>query len=363
MSAIPGITESAPARPLFVNNLDEMVKGQGLSAKSAHLVKEVAALLGAEASVRINNTSSAARVQSAGETVGATGIPALDNPDDVKAKEADLEKLICYLQLETDKKQAELAKDRIELQKGELESRHAEQKEKLQKSLDEMDKAAKSSLLTKIFGWLMAAAAVAFAVVSCIATGGVAVGAVIGAVMAVGMAILTETGAMSKMTEALADFLEDKLGMDKMAAQIVAAVAICVAMIALALAGGSVGSAIQNAVQAGAQAGAMVAATSVQTAAQTLQKGVDIAMKGMGLAAVGASGYASYRGYESGMAQADVTEAKKFLALMRQKLEETQEELQAILDRIQDVYSNIIAILKSETDTQNEIARQIGAMA
>lgn len=363
MSTVPGINERAPQRPAFVNNLNELTKGQGLSEKSVQLVKEVAALLGTEASVRVFNSSAAARIQEPGSVTGATGIPAIDNPDHEKVKEADLEKLISYLQLETDKKQTELAKDRIELQKGELETRHTEQKEKLQKSLDEMDKAAKSSLLTKLFGWLMAAVAVAFAVVSCVATGGVAVGAVIGAVLAVGMAILNETGAMDKMTEAIADFLKDKLGMDKMAAQIVAAVTVCVATIALALAGGSVGTAVQKAIQAGAQAGTVVASTTAQATAKTIASGMDVAMKTMGVGTVAAGGYASYRGYEAGMAQADVTEANKFLALMRQKLEESQEELQAILDKIQDVYSSIIAILDSETETQKEIAGQIGAMA
>lgn len=354
MATIPGINERAPQRPVFVNHLDELVKGQGLSEKSIHLVKEVAGLLGAESSVRVSNKPAGIQNAQVGAPNGPTGVPALDNPDDVKAKEVDLERLISYLQLETDKHQAELAKDRIELQKNEMEARHAEQKEKLQKSLNEMEKAAASSNFSRIFGWLMAAAAVVFAVVACVATGGLAAGPLIGAGIALTMCVLNETGVTQMATEKLASALEN-LGMSKMAAQIASSVAIAAIMIAVALGTGSIGGL--------SSAGSTAATSTVQAMAQSARSTLDIGVKLMGVVAVGAGGYAAYRGYEAGYAQADVSESEKFLAMMRQQLEESQEEMQAILDRIQQLYSDIISILGSESDTQAEIARQIGQMA
>lgn len=358
MATIPGINERAPQRPVFVNQLDELVKGQGLSEKSVHLAKEVAALLGSEASVRITNKSAGIQNAQVGVPNGPTGVPALDSPDDAKAKEINLERLISYLQLETDKHQAELAKDRIELQKNELETRHKQQKEKLQTSLDEMSKASASSTFSKIFGWIMAAAAVALAVVACVATGGLAVGPLVGAAVAIGMSVMNELGVIEKLTEKFASALED-LGMSKMAAQIVAAVAIAAAMIVLALAAGSIGSLFKSA----SQVGAAVANSTLQATAKSVQTGMDIGVKTMGVAAVGIGGYAGYRNFEAGYAQADVMETEKFLAMMRQQMDESQEELQQILDQIQNVYAKMITILGSETETQNEIAQKIGTMA
>lgn len=362
MATVPGITERAPQRPSYVDQLDAMTKGQGLTEKSIQLVKEIVGLMGTDPSVRVTNTPASVRTAEPGSPTGTTGVPALDSPDDPKAKEADLEKLISYLQLSTDKQQAELARDRIQMQKNSMESRHTEQKQKLDKSIEEMDKAARSQLMTKIFGWMLAAIAVALAVVASVATGGLAAGPLVAALMAVGMAVMNETGVMEDLTQALAGALEDA-GMSKEAAQIVAAVTMAVAMIALALATGSVAGVIQNALSTGTQAASMIAATTVQATAQSVQAGMDIAMKSMMAASVAAGGYASYRSYESGLAQSEATDADKYLQIVSQQLHESQEELQFILEKIQGCYSEIVEILDSETNTQNEIAKKMGTMA
>lgn len=362
MAEIPGITERAPQRPMYVNQAAEMAKGQAVTEKGTQLIRDVAALLGTDRAVRVTNT---AFVQTAGETgtmTGATGIPALDNPDDPKAQAADLEKLIAYLKLENDQQQAEMAKDRIELQKGELEKRHAEQIDQLKETLAEMDKAAKASLLTKIFGWLMAALAVVFAVVASVATGGVAIGAVVGAVAAVTLAALNEAGVVEELTEKLAEALKDA-GMSEMAAQIMAAVIMAVASIVLTVGAGAGTGAIANAIAKSAETAAKVAMTSAQVAATAAKTALEIGMGAMGAATTLVGGAASYQGYKAGMAQADLSEMEKFMAVMRQQLEESQEELEAILNQIQNGIAAIIDILSSETDTQREIASQIGAMA
>lgn len=357
MAEIPGINEQARQRPVYVNQAAEMAKGLGITEKAQTLVKEVAGLLGSERSVRVSNAS-ATQTAEVGTPTGATGVPALDNPDDAKAKEADLEKLIAYLQLENDEQQAEMARERIEVQKNNLETQHKDQMEKLQKSLDEMDKAAKASKISKIFGWLLAALAVVAAVVTCVATAGAAapcIAAGIGAAIAVGSMVLSETGAADKIIEGLAKgitALVKAFGGDISddAAKMIASVAYSLAIMAAGLA--------CSFVSIGTAASAAVSSTMriVQTATQLLNTG-------LGVASTGVNAYGVYANYESGMASADLSETEKFLAQMRRQLEECQEELQAILEQIQAGFQQVVAILSSETDTQKDIAQQLGAMA
>lgn len=358
MIDVPGVNERAESRPIFVNQVADMAKALGLTEDAQVLAKEIAGLLASQASVRVTNAAAPASAADAGTATGATGAPALDEPDDPVQKAADLEKLISYLQLDTDKRQAELAKERIELQKGEMDRRHAEQMGKIRESLDQMDKAAKANLATRIFGWLMAAVSVAIAVAACIATGGIAVGAVVGAVVAVGMCILNETGAMDKITEKLVDALKDA-GMSEQNAQIVAAVAVAVAMVAISLGAGAGGSAVQGFVKGASQA----ASVAAMATAKSVQSGVQIAGSVLGAGAAVAGGVAAAENYKAGMLKAETTEMDKFLAVMRQRLEESQEELEKILQQIQNVYSDIAAIINSAIDTQSEIARQVGQMA
>lgn len=357
MSDVPGVNERMPQRPVYVNQVSDMAKAMGLTEDAQVLAKEVAGLLASQASVRVTNTAAPAATADVGTATGATGVPALDNPDDANQKAVDLEKLISYLQLETDKHQAELAKERIELQKGEMDQRHAEQMDKIKESLEQMDKAAKSNLATRILGWLMAAVSVAIAVAACVATGGIAIGAVAGAVVAIGMCVMNETGAMDEITEKLADALKDA-GMSKEAAQIVAAVVMAVATIVISLGAGFGGNAIQGLVKGASQAA--VAATAT---AKSIQSGAQIAGGALGIGTTVAGGVAAAENYKSGELQAETTEMEKFLAVMKQQLEESQEELEKILEQIQNIYSDIASIINSAIDTETEIAQKMGQMA
>ena len=357
MAEIPGINEQARQRPVYVNQAAEMAKGLGITEKAQTLVKEVAGLLGSERSVRVTNNATMSTAE-VGTPTGATGVPALDNPDDMKAKEADLEKLIAYLQLENDEQQAEMARDRIEVQKNNLETQHKEQMEKLQKSLDKMDKAAKANKISKIFGWLLAALAVIAAVVTCVATAGAAapcIAAGIGAAIAVGTMVLNETGATDKIIEGLAEavkWMANLFGgeISDDAAKMIASVAYSLAIMAAGFA--------CSAVSIGTAANAAISSTMriVQTATQLLNTG-------LGVASTGVSAYGTYANYQSGMTSADLTELEKFLAQIRRQLEESQEELQAILEQLQNGFQQVVSILSSETDTQKAIAQQVGAMA
>lgn len=345
-----------PAAPRTTPNVDlaaSLSKGLGLSEKATQAVKEVAAILGNRS---VNVTAPAASRNETGTVAGPSGVPVLDNPDDEKAKEADLEKLIAYLQLENSKEQAEAAKARIDSIKGELEVEHKDRKAKMDKSLKDMEEAAAARKRNSFFGWLMTGLAILGAIVACVATGGVAVGAVIGAGIALTAQVLNETGVMEKIVGGLSDALQS-LGMSKMAADIVAQVAITAVIIAASIGAGAAGA-----------AGKVTELTSalgkiLQSAAQAVAPALQISTGIIGLGSTISGGVGAYQSFKAGMSQADVTETEKFLAVIQQKMEEAEEELEKILQMIQDLVGQIAQLLSSQTDTTAEIAMQMGQMA
>ncbi len=348
MPEVPGIREVNPYKPLAINQTADIAKGLNITEKGQALIKEVVGLLGSERSVRVTNTSVAARGET-GTVNGATGTPAIDNPDDPVAKEVDLEKLIMYLQLENTEEQAKMAQDRINVQKDTMAKGHKDRMDKLNKSLEKMDKAARTNLFNKIFGWIMAAVAVVIAVAACVATGGLAVGPCIGAAIALGSCIMNETGAMDKLLEGIASGLE-KLGLSKDAAKIIAQVAMALVIMAATIA------------TCGAGVGAAASGTAA-TIAQNIQKGADVAMKLMGVAGIISNGVGAGQNYAAGQAQADLTETSKVLAQLRRQLQDSEDELKEILELIQSTFSDLVAILDSATDTQKTIAQQMASMA
>ena len=291
-----------------------------------------------------------------GTVAGANGVPVLDNPDDEKAKEADLEKLVAYLQLENSKEQAEAAKARIESMKGDLEVEHKDRKAKMDKSLKEMDEAAAARKRNSIFGWLMTGLAILGAIVACVATGGLAVGAVIGAGIALTAQVLNETGVMEKIVGGLSDALQS-LGMSKMAADIVAQVAVMLVIVAASVGAGAAGAG-SNATQFASEIGKVL-----QHAAQVAKPALSLATGLIGLGSTVSGGVGAYQGYKSGMSDAELKETEKYLAIMQQRLDESEEELQKILEMIQNLVGQIAQLLSSQTETTNEIAMQMGQMA
>jgi hypothetical protein len=239
-----------------------------------------------------------------------------------------------------------------------MDQRHAEQMEKIKESLEQMDKAARSNLATKILGWMMAAVSVAIAIAACVATGGIAIGAVAGAVVAVTMCVLNETGVMDDITEKLTDALKDE-GMSDRAAQIVATFVMAVAMIAISVGAGCAGNAFQGFIKGTTNA----ALSATMASAKSFQSAAQFTAGGLGLGTTVAGGVAAAQNYKSGELQAETTEMEKFLAVMQQQLEESQEELEKILEQIQNIYSDIAAIINSAIDTETEIAQKIGQMA
>ena len=340
---ISGVT---PKVPNTIDQMSDLTKGLGLSEKTAQTIKDVAAIISSRS---VNVTSNVNSTNETGRPTGATNIPALDNPADIKQLEENLEKLISYLQMDNEERQAQMAKDRINLQKDALETERQGRSEKIEKSLKDMDKAAESRKASKIFGWLMTALAG-------VATGGLAVGPVIGAGIAIACQVLSETGVMDKIVEKLAKGLES-LGMSKQAAQILAQVLITVAIMAASLGAGFAGgggAAVSNVVKG--------ASDSIQTI-ERIRAAVAIATLVVGVGGTMAGGVSAYQGYKAGLSQAEVSETNKYITALQQRLSECEEELEQILQQLQNVLGQVAQLLTSATNTSNEIANNLGQMA
>lgn len=340
--------------PNTINEATNLSKGLGLSEKATQTIKDVAALLGGR-NVSVNTNERVDNTET-GRATGATGVPALDNPEDIKQLEQNLEKLLSYLQMDNDERQTAMAKERIEIQKDTLDAERKNRSEKIDKSLKDMDKAAESRKASRVFGWLMTALAVVAAVVACIATGGLAIGPVIGAGIAIACQVLNETGVMDKLVEKLAEGLE-KLGLSKQAAQILAQVLITVAIMAASLGAGFAGgggTAVSNLAKG--------AAKTMETV-EKVRAAIAIATTVVGTASTITGGVGAYQGYKAGMSQADVSETEKVITALKQRLEESEEELQQILAQLQNAVAQMAELLSSATDTSNEIANNLGAMA
>ena len=313
------------------------------------------------------------------KTNGATGTPALDNPDDAQVKEVNLEKLVSYLELDNEERQTEMAKDRIELQKETLDAEHENRMDKINDSIDKMKDAETSSIICKVFTYIGAALAIAAAVALTVVTGGVAAGfAIAGAVLAVSALVMNETGASAAITEALADHMQEAHGMSKSDAKLAATLIFNLSIMALQI-GCSVGSMVGGIMQASAtaaQTGAQVAGAATKAAstsaeaastasatAKTIQNAISVASTATGGASLASNGVSTYMTHRSETSKVDTTELEKFITQLQQRLEEAQEELQQLLEQIENGTSIVADMITSSTDTSSEIAQNIGQMA
>ena len=366
-----GEINSIPAgkMPSTIDQTADFAKGLGLSDKATETIKNIAALLGGR-NVSVNTNPRADGAET-GRPTGSTGVPALDNPADIKQLEQNLEKLLSYIQMDNEERQTAMAKERIDMQKDALDAERNNRSEKIEKSLKDMDKAAESRKASKIFGWLMTALAVVAAVVACVATGGLAVGPVIGAAIAIGCQVLNETGVMDKIVEKVMDKIVEKLakgleslGLSKQASQILAQVLITVAIMAASLGAGLAGGGA-SAVSSVAK-GIADTAKGLKVTVETMEKiraAVALTMTIVGIGSGVASGVGAYDAFKAGMSQADVSETEKYITALKQRLDECEEELNQILQMLQQAISQVAEMLSSATDTQTAIANNMGAMA
>ena len=343
-----------PVIPSTIDSTSTYADGLGLTDDAKETIADVAKLLSNYNINIIGNMSDPSQV---GQANGATGIPALDNPEDLKQIQENLEKLLAYLQLDNEERQAQMAKERIEVQKDTLETEHNTRMEKINESLKKMEDAAKSRLATRIFGYIGAALAIAAAIVATVVTGGAAAAfAIAGAVVAVTALVMSETGATDKLIEAIADSME-KSGMSHSDAQLAAALIVNLSIMLISL-GCSLGG-----MGAGFIGMGKAVADTISTAARVAQSATSIANTVVSVGSLAAGATSTALNYDAEMAQADVTELEKIMMELQRRLDESEEELDAILEAIQSGLDAIAQLLASATDTQTEIASQIGQMA
>ena len=358
----------------------EKLTGDATKTKEV-IAKALEVLAGANVKVTRGDDASATGVGEK-KTTGATNVPVLDNPADAKAREADLAKLISYLQLDNEERQTEMAKDRIDLNKAGLDTEHKDRMKQIDETVKKMKDAEKASFFSRLFGWIGAVLAVVAAAVLTVATGGMAAGfAIAGAAIAVTALTLSETGAMDKIVNALADHLQETYGMSKNDAMLAASLIVNLSIMAAQL-GCSIGGMVSG-FSAAASAATQTAATATKAAgdvaktggevskisanivqlAKNIQGSVTIANTAVGAGALASNGVSTYMTHRSENAKADTTELEKFMTMLQQRLEESQEELQMILQQIEAGIGKIAELITSATDTSDQIARNIGAMA
>jgi len=362
--------------------LQQTEKLTGDATKTKEVIsKALEVLAGSNLTVsRGTDTSATGNVEK--KTTGATNVPVLDNPADPEQIEADLSKLIMYLQLDNEERQTEMAKDRIDLNKAGLDTEHKDRMKHIDETVKKMKDAEKASFFSRLFGWIGAVLAVVAAAVLTVATGGLAAGfAIAGAAIAVTALTLSETGAMDKIINALADHLQETYGMSKndamLAASLIVNLSIMAAQLGCSIGGMVAGfsaaaSAAANATATATKAAGDVAKTGGEVSklsanivqlAKNMQSGVTIANTAVGAGALASNGVSTYMTHRSEDAKADTTELEKFMTMLQQRLEESQEELQIILQQIQAGIGKIAELISSATDTSDQIARNIGAMA
>ncbi len=341
---------------------ESLLKTSGADATELKEVvgKAMEVLAGANLSVTKSDATGAAGAAER-KTTGATNVPALDNPGDLKQVQANLEKLVAYLQLDNEERQTQMAKDRIEIQKDNLETEHKDRMKELEASFKKMDDAEKARMASRIFGWLGAVLAVVAAVVVTVVTGGMAAGfAIAGAALAVTALVMNETGAMDSLTNKLSEHLQEKYGMSKSQAQLAASLIINISIMVAQL-GCAIGSAASAA--ASAAKAAADAAVTVSTTAAKVQSVVTIANTAVSAGGLLSGGANSFFTYRSDDAKADVMELQKFITMLQQILDESEEELQQIVEQIQSAIGKIADLISSATDQSAEIANNIGQMA
>ena len=278
----------------------------------------------------------------------------LDEP--VITVKVDVARLVALLKMDTDEIQAEESRKQVDMQKGQIAKRNTDRMKKIDKSLAEMDKAARMSIFQKIFGWLTAIVTLVVAIAASVASGGVATGPLLAAVVGIGLQAMNEAGVTEKLAKELTKALEKS--MSKHAAAVLSAVIMAAAQIILMLAAGGVGelAAVKlNLVRTGAALGALGT-----TKLGMILEGTAL---GMQLSGIISGGVGAKVNYDSGMASAELTETESIIRMLQAKMQLTEEGLNEIIKALMNGPEAIARLLESANDASKMIALKIGQMA
>lgn len=302
---------------------DYLTKTAGLSTEDAKKVAALVVKLDKDLKVLDESDPDAPAVD--GE------YPVLEAANQALVDAVDLAVLAAKLKIDSEKFQAFVRKTNLEYLNNDLDSKMAERMEKIKKTLEKMDKAAKTALFSKIFGWLMVAVSILFA-----AAGGFAISAVIGVVIAVAMQVMTETGAMEKITKGLAKSLRNAFpSWSKRATEIVSAVIIAVASIVLTVVtgkigagfGGKLGGKISQMIAKGLKMGGQ----AFELTLKVVERVVNAVMKIAGHILTAVS---TVMNFEFGRSQSESTLAKALLKATMDTFKTLSDELEKLIDEL-----------------------------
>ncbi|MBQ4199791.1 MAG: type III secretion system translocon subunit SctE [Kiritimatiellae bacterium] len=329
--------------------------------KTQAIVRDVASLIQETITV---TTSTPSQTR---ETTGAsakTGVPVLDDPEDLKAIQQDLERLVAFLQLDNDQRQSELARSRIDSLQSRIDKQHSDRLGKIDESIKAAKKAEEAAKASRILGWLGALFAVIAAVVVTVVTGGAAAAfAITGAALAVTQLVLSETGAADKIVDAMAKSMEKTFGLNKQDAKAWAAGIYSATFVVASLISAGAGIGLSASAAAKAAADAAKAATDVMsTTARVALFASQLANVALGIGGAVTGGITAKMNYDATNASADVNEVNRYIAIIQQMLEETEEELEQIMNQIQALFSQLVDIITSKTETGNLIVENMNQM-
>ncbi len=326
-----------------------------ITAKAEQAVEHITTLLNANGNVQVSRTRGVDGSQSG---AGATTVPVLDDPDVAKALKADLEALLAYLQMQMDEKQAEVQTKRINSLKGELKSAHDSHMSKIDETIKKAKEQEKAAKAQRALNWLGAIFACVVAAVVTVCTGGLAAGfAIAGAALAVASLIMSETGADRKIMKAMSKSLQENFGMSKQKADAWAQGIYGAVELVLGLTcaiGGGVSAA--RAAAKGVHGLVKLGVTAARVVSLTQSIGGSV----LNVASMSATAASTALGYQAGMKQADATEAQAILNKLQKFLEESEEDLQNLLQQITNTGAALMELLESKTDTLNKITQEIG---
>ena len=220
------------------------------------------------------------------------------------------------------------------------------------------------SIVAQVFGWIAAAitvvASIALAAIS-FGAGSALVGCalVAAAIITVSVMVLTQTGAMEKLTNALAQPIEDmfkSMGMDAKAAKLASRIVsqILVAVVILAI---DIGIAIISG-GAGAEkaiSSLMEKIVKIATMTAKIAQGAAAVAQAGGASAEVAS--ASFK-YEAGIGEADITDNKAFLAKLRLILQQEQDTLRELIEKISGTYVRMDSMIKEMHKANTQMLSQ-----
>ena len=257
---------------------------------------------------------------------------------------------------------------------------------KIRDAIEKVEKAKKTQLIGKIFGWIavgvMAIATAIVVVVGAVFTGGALSIAAMSMMIAATAIIMTmmisaETG--DWMNKIFDSFAGDDKSKARMAAMIFWTALVILLSLGGAIAGGFAGAGAGGAAAgAGAASGASggatataTAANSAASAASTAAKFASIATKfakvlqvvqGAATMADGASGVANATyNYQADTLRAEALEEKGEMLRLQQMVDDAIEAIQQAIDELQSGYSVAANIIKANHDTKTTLARNLRA--